>query len=331
MVRIDLGGAATMLVVALSIALILVGLALLARAPDYFVEGAATVARRLGISAVVVGAVIVGFGTSAPELLVSSLAAASGEPEIGIGNVIGSNIANLTLILGVAGLFAPLVMPRGVIRRELPLTLVATGLFAVLVSNGLTTAEGIILLSALVVILVVLIRGGRADGHEDDELARETDEYLEEEQQRTPGRIAIDVVGGLIGTVAGAQLLVTGAVDIAEEAGLSGGFVGLTLVAIGTSLPELVTSVAAARRGETQLIIGNLLGSNLFNSLAVGGAVGIIGSGAVTDTTLTVTAVVLMIAATMLGVASMIAGGKVRKYEGFVLVGAWLATLPLIA
>ncbi len=320
-----------MLAVALSIALVLIGLVLLARAPDYFVEGSATIARRMGISAVVVGAVIVGFGTSAPELLVSSLAAAGGEPEIGIGNVIGSNIANLTLILGVAGLFAPLVMPRGVIRREMPLTLVATGLFAVLVGNGLTTAEGIALLVVLVVALVVLIRGGRSDGHEDDQLARETDEFLDDEQHRSPGRIALDVIGGLIGTVAGAQLLVTGAVDIAEEAGLSGGFVGLTLVAVGTSLPELVTAVAAARKGETQLIIGHLLGSNLFNSLAVGGAVGVIGSGVVTDATLTVTAVVLMLGATLLGVASMIAGGRVRKYEGFVLVGACVVTLPLIA
>jgi cation:H+ antiporter len=320
-----------MLAVALSIALILVGLVLLARAPDHFVEGSATVARRMGISAVVVGAVIVGFGTSAPELLVSSLAAAGGEPEIGIGNVIGSNIANLTLILGLAGLFAPLVMPRGVVRRELPLTLVATGLFAVLVGNGLTTGEGIVLLLVLAGSLVVLIRGGRADGHEDDELARETDEYLEDEQHRSPARITVDVVGGLVGTVAGAQLLVTGAVDLADRAGLSGGFVGLTLVAVGTSLPELVTAVAAARRGETQLVIGNLLGSNLFNSLAVAGAVGIIGSGVVTDATLTVTAVILMIAATLLGVASMLVGGRVRRYEGVGLVGAWVITLPLIA
>jgi cation:H+ antiporter len=126
-------------------------------------------------------------------------------------------------------------------------------------------------------------------------------------------------------------MLVTGAVDVADRAGLSGGFVGLTLVAVGTSLPELVTSVAAARQGETQLIIGNLLGSNVFNSLAVGGAIGIVGPAVVTDATLTVTAVVLMLATTLLGVGSMMAGGKVRKYEAVVLLTGWAVTIPLVA
>jgi cation:H+ antiporter len=316
--------------VLLSAVLIIAGLALLAKAPDHFVVGAATLARRIGISAIVVGAVIVGFGTSAPELLVSALAASSGEPEIGIGNVVGSNIANLTLILGIAGLFAPLVMPRGVVRRELPLTLIATALFAYLVGEGLTRTEGIVLLVVLVVMLGLIIWGGR-NGGDDDDLVVQTEEFLDAEQHRSGRRIALDVVGGLIGTVVGAQMLVTGAVDVADRAGLSGGFVGLTLVAVGTSLPELVTAVAAARQGETQLIIGNLLGSNVFNSLAVGGAIGVVGPAVVTDATLTVTAVVLMLATTLLGVGSMLAGGRVRKYEAFVLLGAWAITIPLVA
>lgn len=314
----------------LSAILIVAGLALLAKAPDHFVVGAATLARRIGVSAIVVGAVIVGFGTSAPELLVSALAASSGEPEIGLGNVIGSNIANLTLILGVAGLFAPLVMPRGVVRRELPITLVATALFAYLAGEGLTRDEGAVLLVVLVVMLGLIIWGGRKGG-DDDDLVLQTEEFLDEEQHRTGRRIAFDVIGGLIGTVAGAQMLVIGAVDVADRAGLSGGFVGLTLVAVGTSLPELVTAVAAARQGETQLIIGNLLGSNVFNSLAVGGAIGVVGPAVVTDATLTVTAVVLMLATTLLGVGSMLAGGRVRKYEAFVLLGAWAITIPLVA
>lgn len=314
----------------LSAILIVAGLALLAKAPDHFVVGSATLARRIGISAIVVGAVIVGFGTSAPELLVSALAASSGEPEIGLGNVIGSNIANLTLILGIAGLFAPLVMPRGVVRRELPLTLIATALFAYLVGEGLTRGEGVVLLVALVVMLGLIIWGGRKGG-DDDDLVLQTEEFLDEEQHRSGRRIAVDVIGGLIGTVVGAQMLVTGAVDVADRAGLSGGFVGLTLVAVGTSLPELVTAVAAARRGETQLIIGNLLGSNVFNSLAVGGAIGVVGPAVVTDATLTVTAVLLMLATTLLGVGSMLAGGRVRKYEAFVLLAAWAVTIPLVA
>lgn len=292
---------------------------------------AATSARRLGISAVVVGALVVGFGTSAPELLVSGLAAANGEVEVGIGNVVGSNIANLTLILGVAGLFAPLEIPRGVLRREVPLALGASGLFAVLVGGGITRVEGLVLLVALVVALTWLIRGGRRDGAADRELTLETEEFLEDEQHRSSARIAVDLAGGLAGTVLGAHLLVTGAVDIAARARLTGGFVGLTLVAVGTSLPELVTSVAAARRGEDQLIIGNLLGSNLFNSLAVGGAVGLVGAAAVTDATLTVTAVILMLIASVAGVASMLLGGALRRIESLGLLAGWVITLVLIA
>lgn len=312
------------------ILLVVAGLALLATAPDRFVHGAATLAGKLGMSTVVIGAVVIGFGTSAPELLVSGLAAASGEPEIGIGNVVGSNIANLTLVLGCAGLFARLQMPGAVVRREMPLAMAATLLFAVLVGNGLDRVEGAVLVIGLVAALGWMIARGRAMPADEDPLAGEAEEYLEH-ARRPPMRIGLEVAGGLLGTVIGAQMLVTGAVDLAAELGLSDGFVGLTLVAVGTSLPELLTAVAAARQGEHQLIIGNLLGSNLFNSLAVGGTIGLVGPAVVTDATLTVTAVLLMVATSILGVWAMVTSQRVRRYEGAILLGAWVITLPLLA
>lgn len=307
------------------------GLGLLAIAPDRFMAGSAALADRWGMSRVVIGAVVIGFGTSTPEMLVSGVAAARGEPEIGVGNIVGSNIANVGLIIGVAALVGHLGVPAGLLRRELPLTIAATLVFAVAVQTGLDGREGVVLLGCLAVALVFMVRQAADTDEASEELAEEVGELLAEEERRPPRRFVGDVVLGLVGTLVGAQLLVWAAIEVADRFDLTGGFVGVTIVALGTSLPELVTSVVAARAGEDQLILGNVLGSNLFNSLAVGGIVGLAGPGPLDDPSLTVGAVVLMLAMTALGAAAMYRRQQVTRGEAATLLSAYLLCVPLLA
>ena len=309
----------------LSLVAIAVGLVLLAYAADQFVLGAARVALVLRVAPVVVGVVVVGFGTSSPELLVSTLAALDGEPEVAIGNIVGSNLANLTLLLGIGALLVPLTVASGVVRREAPLAVTAMAAFAVLVQGGLGRLEGALLLLAMAATIALVLRGvrsGDALGPETEELAEST-HRLGSESART--------LLGLLGTLAGAQLLLTGALDVAAELDLGEGFVGATLVAIGTSLPELVTVVQSARRSETDLIVGNLLGSNLFNSLAVGGATGLVGAGSVDAANLTVVASLGAVLAGAAAWAMMHTDDRVSRREGAVLVVGYVAIVPLLS
>lgn len=308
------------------------GLALLALAPDRFVAGSAGLADRWGVSRLVIGAVVIGFGTSSPELLVSGLAAADGKPEVGVGNIVGSNMANLGLVLAVAALIGHLAVPEGLLRRELPLMLGATLAFAFAVQDGLTRSEGGLLAAGLVVALAIVVRGSRVpDGPEEGELAAEIEEFLTDETAHGAWRLVLDTVVGLAGTLAGAQLLVIGAVEIASELDVSEGFVGMTVVALGTSLPELVTAVAAARAGEDQLIIGNVLGSNLFNCLAVGAVVGLAGPTRLDDPGLVVGAVALMLVITALATAALVRRRFVTRGEAAALLIAYLAVVPMLA
>jgi cation:H+ antiporter len=305
-----------------------VGLVLLAKAADQFVLGAARIALVLRISAVVVGAVVVGFGTSAPEMLVSGVAAWQGDPEIGVGNVVGSNVANLTLVLGAAVLIVPIGISGSVLRKETPLMVASVALFAWFVQDGITPIEAVILLVALVVSLVLLVATGSSTP--DPELEREVAEYADRAHMPRLRVEVVRTIAGLIGTVVGAQLLVTGAVGIADWAGLSGGFVGFTLVAIGTSVPELVTAVAAARAGEPDLIVGNLLGSNLFNSLAVGAVLVLAGSAELDAPRLLGVGVGAMVAVALGVWVLMITGRRLVRWEGAFLLGVYAGSVILI-
>lgn len=324
-----------------NVVLIVGGLVVLGKGADVFVLAAARVARALHLSPVLVGAVVVGFGTGAPELLVSSVAAGRGSIDLAAGNVVGSNLANLTLVLGVGGLLArPESLPR-VVRREAPLSLATVVLFAALLQGGLTRRDGAVALAALVVAVAVMVRGARARPpaapapSPADDAARE--EYVHEvvefvEQGEAAPRLRPEVVrllGGLLATVAGAQLLVVGAQRAADDLGLSGGFVGLTVVAIGTSLPELVTAVQAARRNETALIAGNVLGSNVFNCTAVAGAAALVGPGAIDDPSLTVVAALSMVIVAALTWLFLATSGRLQRWEAGLLLAVYLATLPL--
>lgn len=310
-----------------SLVFMVVGLGLLAYASDQFVIGAARVALIVRVSPLVVGVVVVGFGTSAPEMLVSVLAAVGDEPEVAVGNVVGSNLANLTLILGTGALLCPMVVQSKVVRREAPLVVAATILFAVVVQDGFTRLEGIVLLGAMIAVLALVLIGSRSA--DDDPLGPETVELTDPTHHRI-GAESVRTLLGLIGTVAGAQLLLTGALDIADRAGLGEGFVGATLVALGTSLPELVTVVQSARRNETDLIVGNLLGSNLFNALAVAGLAGVAAPALIDAPNLTTVATAVALGVAVLAWAMMRTGLLVSRREGLTLLAIYAVTLPFL-
>lgn len=319
--------------VVLALLVATLGLAALAWSAKQLVIGASRISLTLRVSPVLVGVVVIGLGTSAPELFVSGLAAHRGELDLAVGGVVGSNLANLTLVLGVAALIVPVRTTVSVILREAPLAAALTIGVAFAIQTGLSRIEGALLLAGFVVALTVIIAGARGPS---DPLAAEVTEFMGEDAaaERRRHRLRAEgarVVVGLVGLIAGAQALVSGAGGVAEELGLSEGFIGLTLVALGTSLPELVTAVQAARRRETDLVVGNLLGSNLFNSGAVAGAAGLVGPGALTDPGLTVVAALLMAAAALLGWMMLGTGRRVVRGEGIVLIGAYLIALPFMA
>ena len=324
--------------------LVAAGLVLLAVGADRFVVAAGRLAATVGMSPVVIGAVVVGFGTGVPELLVSGSASAAGSLDIAIGNVVGSNLANLTLVLGVAGVVARAEAVPGVLRREAPLMAAAVVLLAVLMQGGLGRLDGAVLLVALVASTFYMVRSSTSAADERtssddalDDLVEEVAELVEEGDEATFADVARastgrDVVRALLAlgaTVGGAQLLVTGAQSIAEAQGLSGGFVGLTIVALGTSLPELVTAIQSARRGETALLVGNVLGSNVFNSTAVAAAASFIGPAQLTDPGLTVVAGSAMVVVALLAWLFLGLGSRLRRWEAVLLLAVYGATLPL--
>ena len=254
---------------ALPLLAVVAGLAALVWSADRFVDGAAAAARLLGVPALLVGMVVVGFGTSAPELTVSAISAWEGNPSIALGNAWGSNICNVALILGAAAAVSPLAVRRASLRFDLPVLLAATALSWFLLRDGsVSRADAWILLgvfAAWLGVSVLLAVRGRAAAAEE-----------------TPGgglsgrEAAFWTVFGLVVLVVSSRALVWGAVELAQALGVSDLVIGLTVVAVGTSLPELASSVAAARKGEDDLAVGNVIGSNLFNTLAVVGLAGAI-------------------------------------------------------
>lgn len=248
---------------------ILGGFVLLVWSADRFVEGAAATAYHAGLPTLLIGMVIVGFGTSAPEMVVSAMAASDGNPDLALGNAFGSNIVNTGLVLGVTALVAPMTVHSNIVRKELPLLLLIGGLSGALLWDGaLTRWEALFLLAGFVGLIGWSI--GAALHGQGDALEGEVKEELE--SHRMPlGRALVWLAGGLILLILSARVLVWGAVKIAEGLGVSDLIIGLTIVALGTSLPELAASVMAARKGQHDIAIGNVVGSNMFNLLAVVG------------------------------------------------------------
>ena len=250
---------------------VIAGLAVLVWSADRFVEGAAATALHAGMPTLLIGMVIIGFGTSAPEMVVSAFSAVQGNPGLALGNAYGSNISNIALILGLTALISPIAVTSGIVRKELPLLLLVTLLAVGQLFDGfLSRNDAWVLLAVFFVLMGWSIWLGLSQRQQPDSLEADIDVSLEVEPM--PLRKALFwLLFGMLLLVASSRVLVWGAVEIARFFGVSDLIIGLTVVAIGTSLPELASSLAAIRKGEHDLAIGNVLGSNLFNTLAVVG------------------------------------------------------------
>ncbi|ATH78734.1 MULTISPECIES: calcium/sodium antiporter [unclassified Halomonas] len=253
---------------------VVVGLVLLIWSAEKFIDGAAATSRWLGLSPLLIGMLVIGFGTSAPEMMVSVLAAMQGNPGLAVGNAYGSNIANIGLVLGFVALIAPLAVHSSVIRKEMPLLVAVMLLTGYMLMDGwISRGEAVLLLAALGIFITVSIIQSRR--HQADALTDEVTESLDS-KPLSRGMALMWTLVGLVLLVASSRLLVWGAVEIAVGFGVSDLIIGLTVVAVGTSLPELASSISALRRKEHDMVLGNVVGSNLFNSLAVVGLAGVI-------------------------------------------------------
>jgi len=297
----------------LALSFTLGGLAVLPAAADRFVVAASRISRILGLSPILVGALLVGFGTSLPEIVVSGLAAAKGETDFAVANVVGSNVANLALVLGFAAAIRPIGANRSLVRKEGSLVLLVTLLYVILHINGdIQRWEAMVLLAVLALSLGLLIRWSEnVLLDEENDLER----YVTVRRELVLGVIT------MIFTVAAATLLVEGAERLAVELDIQSAFIAATLVAVGTSLPELATAIAAVRRHQADLVLGNVLGSNLFNALAVGGIAGLIGPGII-DPGFRVLLLVLFGITVFAGLL-VATGSRLVRWEGFALLAVF--------
>ncbi len=318
-------------------ATVVAGLLLLAFAADRFVMAAARLSHHWGMSPILVGALIVGMGTSAPELLVSGLAAAKNEVDLALGNAVGSNVANVTMVLGGTAMLAPLAGNLAVLKREGATMFLAVAALAVMLWDlKVTRVEGICLLSGMGVAAWLIVRWARLDGKTAD-APIEGDDDSEEVRPRR------EILFGLLSlglTLLGADLLVRGGTELAESIGVGSAFVGMTLVAVGTSLPELATSIAGIRQGEHDMVLGNVVGSNLFNALAVAGLGATLAPGPI-DPGFRLGAVSMVLCSALAGFLA-ITGRELVRWEGLVLLGGfagyvwlsydpWLVTMVIAA
>ena len=311
---------------ALAVLAIISGFALLVWSADRFVEGAAATAQHAGMPSLLIGMVVVGFGTSAPEMVVSAMAALDGKPDIALGNALGSNIANNGLILGITALIAPIAVHSKIVRRELPLLLTIGVLAGVLLwDNALTRIESLLLLAGFFGLIGWSIFA--ALGSRDDVLATEMEQELAARSMPL-GRALFWLAAGLILLIVSSRILVWGAVDIAQALGVSDLIIGLTIIALGTSLPELAASVIAARKGEHDIAIGNVVGSNMFNLLAVIGIAGVIApmqSVAAEVLSRDWPTMMAMTVALFVMAYGFRGAGRINRVEGLLLLTSYLA------
>ena len=258
----------------LAILAVVVGLAILVWSADVFIDGAVALANKLNVPSFLIGVIILGLGTSAPEMIVSMLAALEGSPELALGNAYGSNIVNIALVLGATVLISPIIIRKSIINRDMPLLLLVTAVAAWQLSDGvLSNTDGIVLIVLLVVVLgIQIILSLREGNHEHEGDTVEETAKAEHSMAQGLGRLFL----GLLVLILSSRAIVWGAIELATLWGLSELIIGLTIVAIGTSLPELVASLSAARKGEHDMALGNIIGSNVFNTLGVVGIAALI-------------------------------------------------------
>ena len=309
-----------------SLALIL-GVVTLVISADKFVEGAAALAKRLGLPALLIGMLVIGFGSSMPEMVISALSAYGGNPSLALGNAIGSNISNIALILGLTALISPIAVASSVLRRELPYLAVVTALLAALLywDGKLSQQDGVILIVIFSAMMVWSIYLGIKT--EDDKLAQDVERELAE--PLSLGLALTFTILGLVFLVLSSRILVWGGVEIATNLGVSDLIIGLTIVAIGTSLPELAASIAAVKKNEHELALGNVIGSNMFNTTIVVGITGTIAPTAMEPGVLSRDMPVMIILTAALFVMGYNyrgnENGRINRFEGGALLFAYVA------
>lgn len=304
---------------------IILGLPVLLWSAERFVGGAASVARHFGLSPLLIGMLIIGFGTSAPEIIVSIFAALQGNSGIALGNAYGSNIANIALILGLTALISPIAVRSEIIKKELPVMLGITFFAAWQIFDLTLSHDDAFSLIGLFILLISwsIWQGIKGDG---DVLASEFDDEIKSQGSEIKKNV-LWLLLGLVLLVASSRVLVWGAVEIATYFGVSDTIIGLTIIAIGTSLPELASSLMAVKKGEHDLALGNVIGSNMFNTLAVVGIAGLIQPMTV-DSTFFYRDVLFMVAASIalfvfcIGIKGQ---GRLNRLEGGVFVAAYVA------
>ena len=293
------------------------GIALLYYGAEYLIKGGVSIALKLKVPALVIGLTLVAFGTSAPELVVSIDATLKGSGDISIGNVLGSNICNIALILGLSAVIAPLTVQKKLYRFDLPLLTVTSILMVVfcLLSGGITRWQGGIFFAGILTYTIYSIYAGKKSGADDEDVSSS--------KIYSYAVSALFVAGGLIGLVAGAKLFVNAAIFIARAGGISDAVIGLTVVALGTSLPELATSVVAACKGEQDIAIGNVIGSNIFNILAILGVAPLISP--IKTQGISNVDMILMLGVSILLYPMLKSGLKISRKEGILLLLIYIA------
>ena len=309
---------------------LIVGFVLLVKGADFFVEGCASIAKTLRVPAIIIGLTIVAFGTSAPEAAVSISASLRGANDIAISNVIGSNLFNLLVVVGICAVLKPMKVQSGILKREFPFSILITLVLLVLCAdqairgssaqNAIGRLDGVILLALFALFVFMMIRS-----------ALKNREELDEDYKILPvWKSILFILGGLAGVILGGNMVVEGATDIARAFGLSETLIGLTIIALGTSLPELVTSVVAARKGENDLALGNVIGSNIFNILLILGASSTIvqvnvGLQSLYD-------IIILIGVSLISYLFSLRGRQINRLEGafmLALYGGYLAYIIL--
>ncbi len=310
------------------VAAILTGILLLVWSADRFVDGASSVARNLRVPPMVIGLTIVSIGTSLPEMIVAAMAALDANRDLGIGNAIGSNIANIGLVLGLTALIMPLAVKSITLRREMPVLFLVTAFAFALMSDGeLDFIDGMLLLTGLVFMLIWIARIGLKDRH--DPLVQEFTESIPDQMSM---RMSVFwFLAGLLVLMASSRMVVWGAVEVAHALGVSDLVIGLTIVAIGTSLPELVASITSALKGEADMAIGNVIGSNMFNLLAVLAMPALIYPGTfAAPALLRDFPIMLGFTIALFMVSFGLKLGKVNRFEGALLLSGFAAYLYLL-
>lgn len=313
----------------LSVLAVIFGFVVLIWGAERFVHGAAATARNLGISPLVIGLTVVGIGTSAPEILISIIAAYDGNPSLAVGNALGSNITNIALVLGVTALTVPLVVKSDTLKREYPVMFLIMILSFLLCLDGdLSRFDGIVLLSGLMLMILWMVKLGLRK-HESDPLETE---YEQEIPYLTTGKALFWLALGMILLFVSSRTLVWGSVNIAHALNISDLVIGLTIVAIGTSLPELAASIASALKGEPDIALGNIIGSNMFNLLAVLGLPGLIAPHILEPEAITRDFPVMIGFSIVLFIMAygFKGSGRINRFEGGLLLTGYFAYMTVL-